>query len=101
MAENINLPARTEMVENCNVCLPKGTTMPDGDGLIEPDAEFLSSERGLVGRVLVSNDEMVPVGIMNVSNEVKVVRAGTVIAKLTPVSEVLRKPATSASVKEA
>ena len=101
MAENINLPARTEMVVNCNVCLPKGTTMPDGDGLIEPDEGFLSSERGLVGRVLVSNDKMVPVRIMNVSNEVKVVRAGTVIAKLTPVSEVLSKPATSASVKEA
>ena len=101
MAENINLPARSEVVVNCNVCLPKGTTMPDGDELIEPDEGFLSSERGILGKVLVSNNEMVPVHIMNVSNEVKVVRAGAVIAKLTPVSEVLSKPATSASVKEA
>ena len=101
MAENIILPARSEMVVNCNVCIPKGTRMPDGDGLIEPDEGFFSSERGIVGKVLVSNDEMAPVRIMNVSNEVKVVRAGTVIAKLTPVSEVLSEPATSASVTEA
>jgi hypothetical protein len=57
--------------------------------LIEPDDKFLASERGLVGKVLVENADRVPNRIMNISNEGKVVRSGTVVANMTHIDNVI------------
>jgi transposase InsO family protein len=89
VAENINIPSRSEIVTYCNVVKPNDASLPKGVSLIEPDDEFLASERGLVGKVLVENADRVPVRIMNISNEVKVVRSGTVVANMTHIDNVI------------
>ena len=68
-----------------------GTRLQEGVSLIEPDDGFLASERGLVGKVLVQNTEKVPVRIMTISNEIKVVRSGTVVANMTHVNDVIEE----------
>ena len=91
VAEDVNIPSRSEIVTYCNVVKPNGTRLQEGVSLIEPDDGFLASERGLVGKVLVQNTEKVPVRIMNISNEIKVVRSGTVVANMTHVNDVIEE----------
>jgi hypothetical protein len=68
MADTIHIPPRSEIVTRCNVCIPDNEILPEGAGIIEGDVEFLNSEKGLVGKTLVSNDEHVPVRLMNLSH---------------------------------
>ncbi|KAK3083081.1 hypothetical protein FSP39_013432 [Pinctada imbricata] len=84
VSETLNIPPKPELIAKCNVCLNDGLTLPPGDSLIEPDENFLASDRGLIGKLLVSNNKRVPIRIMNVSDDVKVIRAGTVVANLSP-----------------
>ena len=87
LTDTVRIPPRSEIITKGNICLPKQVKI-SGEGLIEPDEKFLSSERGLVGKVLVNLNEQVPVRIMNVSPELMVVYAKTVVAKVTPVETV-------------
>lgn len=59
VAGNINIPSRSQIVTYCNVVKANDANLPEVR-LIEPDEEFLASERGLVCNVLVQNTDKVP-----------------------------------------
>lgn len=92
MADTIHIPPRSEIVTNCNVCIPDKERLPEGASIIEGDDEFLKSEKGLIGKILVSNNEVVPVRLMNLSSQVQVIHSGTVVANLSPVDDVIEGP---------
>lgn len=92
MADTIHIPPRSEIVTNCNVCIPDKERLPEGASIIEADDEFLKSEKGLIGKILVSNTEVVPVRLMNLSSQVQVIHSGTVVANLSPVDDVIEGP---------
>ena len=52
---------------------------PQGFGLIEPDETFIKTDNGLVGKALVNANDRLPVRIMNLSPESKVLHKGTVV----------------------
>ncbi len=54
--------------------------MSKGVSIVEPEEAFLKSDRGLVAKTLVNNNKRVPLRIMNVSAEVKVIHSGTFVA---------------------
>lgn len=58
--------------------------------MTEPVEKILAADLGFISNVLVTNNEHVLVHIMNVSNDVKVIRAGTVVANLSP-TEIVTK----------
>lgn len=89
MADTIHIPPRSEIVTNYNVCIPDKERLPEGASIIEGDDEFLKSEKGLIGKILVSNNEVVPVRLMNLSSQVQVIHSGTVVANLSPVDDVI------------
>jgi len=51
--------------------------------LVEPCEEFLGKDKALVAKTLVQDSETVPVRLMNVTDDVKIVPAGTVVGKLS------------------
>lgn len=73
--------------------------MPEGASIIEGNDEFLKSEKGLICKLLVSN-EVVSVRFMNLGLQVQVIHCGTVVANLSQVDEVLKGP-TNISKKKA
>lgn len=89
MADTIHTPPRSEIVTNCNVCITDKDRLPKGAGIIEGDDEFLKSKKGLIRKILVFNNESVPVRLMNLSSQVQVIHSGTVVANLSPVDEVI------------
>ena len=89
VADTVNIPPRSEIVTLGNVCLLKGELAPNGVGLIEPEDKFLHSDRALVAKSLVNKGETVPLRLMNPTTDVKVVRAGTIVASLSPVEQII------------
>ncbi|XP_061194780.1 uncharacterized protein LOC133202936 [Saccostrea echinata] len=81
VAKTIHIPPRSEIVTNCNVCIPDKEPLPRGLGILEGDKDFLKSERGIIGKVLVTNRNSVPCRLMNPSPDVQVIHSGTVVAK--------------------
>ena len=57
-------------------------------GLVEPTEDFRKSDKALVGRTLVKTNKDIPLRLMNVSSQPKTLYEGTVIAKVSPVSEI-------------
>lgn len=51
-ADTIHIPPYSEIVTNCNVCIPDKDSLSKGAGIIEGDDEFLKSERVLIGEIL-------------------------------------------------
>lgn len=92
MADTIHIPPGSEIVTNCNVCIQDKERLLEGASIIEGDDEFLKSEKGLIGKILVSNNEVVPVRLMNLSSQVQVIHSGTVVANLSPVDDVIEGP---------
>ncbi|KAK3106230.1 hypothetical protein FSP39_015710 [Pinctada imbricata] len=82
LADTVRIPPRSEIITRGNICLSEHVKL-SGEGLIEPDEMFLSSEKGLVGKALVTMDGQVPLRIMNVSEDMKVINARTVVATVS------------------
>ena len=83
--ETVHVPPRSEIVTSCGVCTTSKEQIAAGIGLIEGDENFLKSEKSLIGKVLVTTKESVPVRFMNPGFVVQTIHKGTVVAKLTPV----------------
>ena len=94
LADTIRIPPRSAIITKGNICTPKQVKL-SGEGVVEPDETFINSERGLVGKTLVTIGEQVPVRIMNISPEMKVINARTVVAHVTPIEHVLETRASS------
>ncbi|XP_056017492.1 uncharacterized protein LOC130053875 [Ostrea edulis] len=84
-AATVHIPPRSEIVTSCDVCTSNKEQITDGIALIEGDEHFLKSEKGIVGKVLVTTKESEPVRFMNPSFVVQTIYKGTIVAKLTPV----------------
>lgn len=52
-------------------------------GLVEPCEELLGKDKALVAKTLIQDSEIVPVRLMNVTDDVKIIPAGTVVGKLS------------------
>jgi hypothetical protein len=57
-------------------------------GFVKPTEDFRKSDKALVGRTLVKTNKDIPLRLMNVSSQPKTLYEGTVIAKVSPVSEI-------------
>ncbi|VDI31930.1 Hypothetical predicted protein [Mytilus galloprovincialis] len=60
-----------------------------GLGIIEPCDKFVAKDSALMARTLVKASETVPLRFMNVSNVVKIIRAGTIVGNISPIQDVI------------
>ncbi|CAG2228135.1 Transposon Ty3-G Gag-Pol polyprotein,Transposon Ty3-I Gag-Pol polyprotein [Mytilus edulis] len=60
-----------------------------GLGIIEPCDKFVAKDSALMARTLVKASETVPLRFMNVSNVVKIIRAGTMVGNISPIQDVI------------
>ncbi|CAC5376669.1 unnamed protein product [Mytilus coruscus] len=60
-----------------------------GLGIIEPCDKFIAKDSALMARTLVKASETAPLRFMNVSNVVKIIRAGTIVGNISPVKDVI------------
>ncbi|XP_060076569.1 uncharacterized protein LOC132556193 [Ylistrum balloti] len=89
VVETVSLPPCSEMIVPGRVLQTKSNTRSyKGLGVVEPTEKFLSSERSLVARTLVQCREVLPVRVLNPSNEPQVIYAGTVVGELSPAGKV-------------
>ena len=89
LSNTLSIPPRSEIITLGEACLNEKETVPIGFGLIEPDETFIKSDNGLVGKALVHGDGKLPIRIMNLSTDSKVLHKGTVVATLTPVEDII------------
>ncbi|CAG2208266.1 unnamed protein product [Mytilus edulis] len=60
-----------------------------GLGIIEPCDKFVAKDSALMARTLVKASETVPLRFMNVSNVVRIIRAGTIVGNISPIQDVI------------
>ena len=86
VSETVVIPPQSEIVVNGKV----NDRFPIlfKVGLVEPTEDFRKSDKALVGRTLVKTNKDIPLRLMNVSSQPKTLYEGTVIAKISPVSEI-------------
>ena len=89
LSNTLSIPPRSKIITLGEACLNEKETEPIGFGLIEQDETFIKSDNGLVGKALVNADEKLPIRIMNLSTDSKVLHKGTVVATLTPVGDII------------
>ena len=83
VSERVPVPSRTEVIlEGKLVDWEHGN---DSIGIMESSEGFLSSNRGVVARTLVTAGEKVPIRYANFSNESQILYPGTNIAEFSPV----------------
>lgn len=88
-SESFVVPARSEIITTCDVCVPDGVNFRSGLGIVEPRDCLITTNRSLVGRTLVNNETRVPVRFMNLSQDPQTIYKGTNIGQLCPVEKVL------------
>ena len=86
VAEDVEIPARSESIVQGKVLgdIPAGTRLC----LIEPSAELLQQDKGLVAKVLVEGKSRVPLRMINTSDERQKFYSGTRVASMSPVEEI-------------
>ncbi|XP_062596422.1 uncharacterized protein LOC134257852 [Saccostrea cucullata] len=88
-SESFTLPPRSEVIASCDVCVPEGKNRPCGYGIVEPRNCLIDSNKGLVGRTLVSNHNKVPIRVLNLSTDAQTIYKGTNMGQLSPVVKIL------------
>lgn len=85
LVETVSIPPRHEML----TCGQINDYCHDikGTGIIEPSDTFHKVDNAVVGRILATANENVPVRLMNPSNEVMVIYKGTVVGQFEQVKE--------------
>ncbi|CAC5410704.1 unnamed protein product [Mytilus coruscus] len=58
-------------------------------GIIEPCEKFVKRDNALLAKTLVEAREHVPIRLLNVSNNVTTIRAGTIVGEISPVEDVI------------
>jgi hypothetical protein len=84
----VSIPPRSEVIIQGKVCLPDGLDPPKCDGIVEPICKEIINKSTLTARAMVRPRENVPVRLMNVSEEAKVLHTGTVVGQLTDIGQV-------------
>ncbi|CAC5414320.1 unnamed protein product [Mytilus coruscus] len=68
----------------------RGPVLPNQQvGIVEPTQEFVDTNKGLLGRILVKNQEKVPLRFMNLSDETQTIHEGTIVGQLSSVEEII------------
>ena len=86
LGETISIPPHHEIItsgqinEFCNDI--------EGIGIIEPTEKFCKNGQALIGRILVTARESVPIRLMNPSNEPVVVHKGTIVGQFEQVESI-------------
>ena len=87
VAQTVQLPPRSEVMVPGTV---RGPVLPNQQvGIVEPTQEFVDTNKGLLGRILVKNQEKVPLRFMNLSDETQTIHEGTIVGQLSPVEEII------------
>ena len=87
--KTVSIPPRSEVI----VCLPDGSSLPATDSLVEPNYNETMKDHALTARTVVRPREIVPVRLMNVSEDSKLLHTGTLIRQLTKIGEVQKASA--------
>ncbi|KAL3872653.1 hypothetical protein ACJMK2_035868 [Sinanodonta woodiana] len=77
----MNVPCKLQTVgNNCSY----GSTE-----IVEPEERFVENKQLLVGKIFISarSDDVIPLRVMNVTDETKVVHARTIMGRYTPVDD--------------
>ncbi|XP_056022110.1 uncharacterized protein LOC130054993 [Ostrea edulis] len=82
---DICIPPRSKVVVMAKV--PGENTFGCADYLVEAESKFLESGRALVGCTLVKGHDLVPVCLMNITDNIQQIHDCTLIAKMTAVEE--------------
>ena len=77
IAETVSLPPRSEMIISGTLCKPEDGYVPMKASIVEPSDKFRNSDFGMVARALVRSSENIPLILMNLSSETKVLYSGT------------------------
>jgi hypothetical protein len=87
-SETVSIPPMSEMIIPGIVCVPKGGKVKSFEGIIEPIEEKLETDFPLTARAVVNTSDIVPVRLMNVKPEVRLVHKGTSIGKIHRIQSV-------------
>ena len=83
--DTTSIPPQSEVLIKGKVCTKDNLQLQLQDSLLEPNESFIRKTDTFIGRSLVSAQEVVPVRILNLSDDTKVVYKGTYLADISPV----------------
>ncbi|CAG2249595.1 unnamed protein product [Mytilus edulis] len=72
-----------------DISIPPGTEAFSRDRHYEPCEKFVKRDNALLAKTLVEAREHVPIRLLNVSNNVTTIRAGTIVGEISPVEDVI------------
>nr|XP_034331590.1 uncharacterized protein LOC117690875 [Crassostrea gigas] len=87
LINRVVIPPRSEILNEGKICAGPDGGFPVKIGLIEPSEKLIKSDSAMLARSLVRRQERVPLRLMNVSATNRTIQPGTVVGKLSPVSE--------------
>ncbi|CAC5422756.1 unnamed protein product [Mytilus coruscus] len=88
-AENISIPPGTETFSRSRINDYDTSTSKLQIGIIEPCEKFVKRDNALLAKTLVEAREHVPIRLLNVSNTVTTISAGTIVGEISPVADVI------------
>ncbi|CAG2215708.1 unnamed protein product [Mytilus edulis] len=88
-AEDISIPPGTEAFARGRINDYDTLTSKLQIGIIEPSEKFVKRDNALLAKTLVEAREQVPIRLLNVSNNVTTIRAGTIVGEISPVEDVI------------
>ena len=95
--DTTSIPPQSEVLIKGKVCTKDSLQLQLQDSLLEPNESFIRKTDTFIGRSLVSAQEIVPVRILNLSDDTKVVYKGTYLADISPVCATLQPGASNMS----
>ena len=87
-AKTVSIPPRSEIIVPGKVCVPEGSSLPYCESIVEPVDKSNKQHSTLTARTVVNVQETVPVRLLNIDQESKVVHSGTVIGQLAEIDTV-------------
>ncbi|KAK3083976.1 hypothetical protein FSP39_006179 [Pinctada imbricata] len=96
VAETVSLPPASEVIVPGLLCKSEDGCLPAKSGIIEPSEKFSTSSFGCLARTLVRSSESIPLKVMNLSSETKILYPVKEVGKFTPITEVHSLPDLSA-----
>ena len=95
--DTTSIPPQSEVLIKGKVCTKDSLQLQLQDSLLEPNESFIRKTDTFIGRSLVSAQEVVPVRILNLSDDTKMVYKGTYLADISPVCATLQLGASNMS----
>lgn len=100
VTEDINIPAGSEIISKGQLVDFQTKDNGVAIGMIEPCEKFIEKEKALVAHTLVKSEAMVPIRLMNVAENAKIIRSGTIIGQFSPVEDIMTDATHTHSTKK-